>query len=72
MIDSEMSVAENIVLGQEPSVGPMRQIYSRRRAECICDNVLNSLGQASVIRANQRAGTLSTGAQTNSGVSRAL
>ena len=33
MIVPEMSVAENIVLGDEPGIGPMRQIYSRQRAD---------------------------------------
>ena len=45
MIVPEMSVAENIVLGDEPGIGPMRQIYSRRRAERVCEDVLGSLGQ---------------------------
>ena len=33
MIVPDMTVAENIVLGDEPGAGPFRQLYSRRRAE---------------------------------------
>ena len=72
MIVPEMSVAENIVLGDEPGVGPMRQIYSRRRAQCVCDDILDSLGQGSAIRANQLAGSLSTGHKQIVEIARAL
>jgi ABC-type sugar transport system ATPase subunit len=72
MIVPEMSVAENIVLGDEPAVGPMRQIYFRQRAERICYDVLHSLGQGSVIKANQLAGTLSTGHKQIVEIARAL
>ena len=72
MIVPEMSVAENIVLGDEPGVGPMRQIYSRRRAQCVCDDILDSLGQGSAIRADQLAGSLSTGHKQIVEIARAL
>jgi ABC-type sugar transport system ATPase subunit len=72
MIVPEMSVAENIVLGDEPGFGPMGQLYSRRRAVRICEEVLDSLGQGSVIRANQLAGALSTGHKQVVEIARAL
>src|ERR1700747_2746433 len=61
MIVPEMSVAENIVLGDEPGIGPMSQIYSRQRAERVCEDILGNLGSKSTIRPNQLAGSLSTG-----------
>ena len=72
MIVPEMSVAENVVLGDEPGIGPMRQIYSRRRAERLCEDVLGSLGPKSTIRPNQLAGTLSTGQKQIVEIARAL
>ncbi len=72
MIVPEMSVAENIVLGDEPGIGPMRQIYSRHRAERVCEDILGSLGPKSTIRANQLAGTLSTGQKQIIEIARAL
>ena len=44
MIVPEMSVAENVVLGDEPGIGPMRQVYSRQRAERLCKDILGKLG----------------------------
>lgn len=72
MIVPDMTVAENIVLGDEPGIGPMRQIYSRRRAERVCANVLNSLGQGSAINPNSLAGKLSTGHKQIIEIARAL
>jgi ABC-type sugar transport system ATPase subunit len=67
-----MSVAENIVLGDEPGIGPMSQIYSRQRAVRLCEDVLSSLGQKSTIKPNQLAGTLSTGHKQIVEIARAL
>jgi ABC-type sugar transport system ATPase subunit len=72
MIVPEMSVAENVVLGDEPGIGPMRQIYSRWRAERVCADVLGSLGSKSTIRPNQIAGTLATGQKQIVEIARAL
>ena len=72
MIVPEMSVAENIVLGDEPGIGPMSQIYSRQRAVRLCEDVLSSLGQKSTIKPNQLAGTLSTGHRQIVEIARAL
>ena len=72
MIVPDMTVAENIVLGDEPGIGPMRQIYSRRQAQRVCANVLNSLGQGSAINPNSLAGKLSTGHEQIIEIARAL
>jgi ABC-type sugar transport system ATPase subunit len=72
MIVPEMSVAENIVLGDEPGIGPMSQIYSRQRAVRLCEDVLSSLGQKSTIKPNQLAGMLSTGHKQIVEIARAL
>jgi ABC-type sugar transport system ATPase subunit len=70
MIVPEMSVAENIVLGDEPGIGPTGLIYSRQRAERRCADVLNSLGQS--IKPDQLAGNLSTGHMQIVEIARAL
>jgi ABC-type sugar transport system ATPase subunit len=72
MIVPEMSVAENVVLGDEPGIGPMRQIYSRQRAERVCEDILGNLGSKSTIRPNQLAGSLSTGQKQIVEIARAL
>ena len=69
----EMSVAENIVLGDEPGIGPMRQIYSRRRAERVCANVLEQPWVRRIDHnPNSLAGTLSTGHKQIIEIARAL
>ncbi len=72
MIVPDMSVAENVVLGDEPGVGPLRQIYSRRQAERLCASVLGSLGQSSTINPKRLAGRLSTGHKQIIEIARAL
>jgi ABC-type sugar transport system ATPase subunit len=72
MIVPEMSVAENVVLGDEPGIGPMRQVYSRQRAERLCKDILGKLGPKSTITPNQLAGTLSTGQKQIIEIARAL
>src|SRR5437667_1757040 len=49
MIVPGLSVAENVVLGDEPTIGWGRQVYSRRRAERIADETVQGLGLAAVI-----------------------
>jgi ABC-type sugar transport system ATPase subunit len=49
MVVPGLSVAENIVLGNEPTVGWGWQVYSRRRAERIAEETVQSLGLAVAI-----------------------
>jgi ABC-type sugar transport system ATPase subunit len=49
MIVPGLSVAENVVLGSEPTIGWGRQVYSRRRAERIADETVQGLGLAAAI-----------------------
>src|SRR5215472_18140452 len=49
MVVPGLSVAENIVLGSEPTVGWGRQVYSRRRAERIAEEAVQRLGLAVAI-----------------------
>jgi ABC-type sugar transport system ATPase subunit len=72
MIVPDMTVAENIVLGDEPCAGPLRQIYSRRRAELAASEILRSLDQGSAINARRIASTLSTGQKQIVEIARAL
>jgi ABC-type sugar transport system ATPase subunit len=72
MIVPDMSVAENVVLGNEPAIGPMRQIYSRQEAERLCASVLTNLGQGSAINPKKFAGKLSTGHKQIIEIARAL
>jgi ABC-type sugar transport system ATPase subunit len=72
MIVTDMSVAENIVLGDEPGVGPLRQVYSRRQAEQVASKVLESLGQRAAINPRQLAARLSTGHRQIVEIARAL
>lgn len=61
MIVPDMTVAENIVLGDEPGIGPKRQFYSRRQAERLAHDVLRRLGQRATINPRTVAASLSTG-----------
>src|SRR5439155_25875080 len=49
MVVPGLSVAENVVLGIEPTVGWGWQVYSRRRAERIAEEAVQSLGLAVAI-----------------------
>jgi ABC-type sugar transport system ATPase subunit len=72
MIVTDMTVAENIVLGDEPGVGPLRQFYSRRKAEQVSSKILESLDQRSAISPRRMASTLSTGQKQIVEIARAL
>ena len=72
MIVPDMTVAENIVLGDEPGAGPLRQLYSRRRAEHASSEILHSLDQGSAINPRRTASTLSTGQKQIVEIARAL
>ena len=72
MIVPDMTVAENIVLGDEPGAGPFRQLYSRRRAEQASAKILHSLDQRSTIDPRRTAATLSTGQKQIVEIARAL
>jgi len=72
MIVPEMTVAENIVLGNEPGTGPMHQFYSRRQAERIADDMLRQLGQRATIDPRTVAARLSTGQKQIVEIARAL
>ena len=72
MIVPDMTVAENIVLGNEPGAGPLRQLYSRRRAEQASSKILHSLDQRSTINPRWTASTLSTGQKQIVEICRAL
>jgi ABC-type sugar transport system ATPase subunit len=72
MIVPALSVAENVVLGSEPTIGWGRQLYSRRRAERIAEQTLHDLGLAGMIDPRASAGTLSTAQKQIVEVARAL
>jgi len=67
----ELSVAENVVLGNAPGVGPGRQIFSRRRAEAIATEMLAKLN-AGHISPRTIAGRLSTAERQVVEIARAL
>ena len=67
-----MTVAENIVLGNEPAGGPGRQLYDRRAAEALARATLAALGCENEIDPRARAGTLSTGQKQIVEIARAL
>jgi ABC-type sugar transport system ATPase subunit len=72
MIVPGMTVAENIVLGDEPGIGPSRQCYSRRQAERLADEVLHRLGERAAINPRAVADRLSTGQRQIVEIARAL
>jgi len=72
MIVPGLSVAENVMLGSEPTVGFGRQVYSRRRAERIAETVLTSLGLAKAISPRAPVTSLSTAQKQIVEIARAL
>src|SRR3984893_10161995 len=70
MIVPELSVAENIFLGNEPESFGL--FYSRRRAERLAADVLGTLVQGTGIRPSQRASSLSTAQKQLIEIARAL
>src|SRR5579871_6063049 len=69
MIVPDMSVADNVVLGNEPGAGGF---YSRREAERRTAAILARLGEGLGIRPHQRAGRLSTAQKQIIEIARAL
>ena len=72
MVVPGFSVAENIVLGDEPTVGWGRQLYSRRRAERIAETALQGLGLAQAIDVRTPVTALSTAQKQIVEIARAL
>jgi ABC-type sugar transport system ATPase subunit len=72
MIVPDMTVAENIVLGDEPGTGPLRQLYSRARAEQVSAEILRSLDLRTSIDPRRPASSLSTGQKQIVEIARAL
>jgi ABC-type sugar transport system ATPase subunit len=70
MIVPELSVAENIFLGNEPESFGL--FYSRRRAERMSADILDTLVKGNGIRPSQRAGGLSTAQKQLIEIARAL
>jgi ABC-type sugar transport system ATPase subunit len=70
MIVPELSVAENVLLGNEP--GPAGFLYSRQEAERRTAAVLRSLGGRLDIDPRRRAGSLSTAQKQIVEIARAL
>src|SRR4030081_301753 len=70
MIVPELSVAENIFLGNEPEMFGL--FYSRRRAERMAADILETLAKGIGIRPSQRAGSLSTAQKQLIEIARAL
>jgi ABC-type sugar transport system ATPase subunit len=70
MIVPELSVAENIFLGNEPELFGV--VYSRRRAERMAADILATLVPGTGIRPSQRAGSLSTAQKQLIEIARAL
>jgi ABC-type sugar transport system ATPase subunit len=70
MIVPELSVAENIFLGNEPQMFGV--FYSRRRAERMAADILETLVKDIGIRPPQRAGSLSTAQKQLIEIARAL
>jgi ABC-type sugar transport system ATPase subunit len=70
MIVPELSVAENIFLGNEPESFGL--FYSRRKAERLAADILETLVKGSGIRPSQRAGSLSTAQKQLVEIARAL
>lgn len=72
MIVPGLSAAENIVLGNEPSLGISRHSYSRTRAERDAAGVLDMLGQRAMIDPQCPASRLSTAQRQIVEIARAL
>jgi ABC-type sugar transport system ATPase subunit len=72
MVVPGLSVAENVVLGSEPMIGWGRQVYSRRRAERIAEQTLQSLGLAVAIDPQAPMTALSTAQKQIVEIARAL
>lgn len=72
MVVPGMTVAENIVLGNEPGSGPDRQILNRRAAEQIAFDMLKALDCEKEIDPRALAGSLSTGQKQILEIARAL
>jgi ABC-type sugar transport system ATPase subunit len=67
-----LSVAENIMLGSEPTIGPGRQLYSRRRANAKATEILDRLAAGSGIDPRAPAYRLSTAQKQLVEIARAL
>jgi len=72
MIVPGLSVAENVVLGSEPTLGWGQQIYSRSRAEQMAGEALKSLGLAAAIDPRASVESLSTAQKQIVEIARAL
>jgi ABC-type sugar transport system ATPase subunit len=72
MVVPGLSVAENVLLGSEPTIGWGRQMYSRRRAERIAEETLEGLGLAVAIDPCAPVETLSTAQKQIVEIARAL
>ncbi|NQV07070.1 sugar ABC transporter ATP-binding protein [bacterium] len=70
-IEPYLTVSDNIVLGQEPTVGPGHQVLSRRLADSTATRALASLG-ASDVPLGSTAGRLSTARKQLVEIARAL
>jgi ABC-type sugar transport system ATPase subunit len=70
MIVPDLSVAENIFLGNEPELFGV--VYSRRKAERMAAEVLETLVKGGGIQPSQRAGSLSTAQKQLIEIARAL
>ncbi|MEQ8964984.1 MAG: sugar ABC transporter ATP-binding protein [Azospirillaceae bacterium] len=68
----EMSVAENIVLGAQPTIGRGGQAFSRAKANAIASDILARLAGAGSIEPGRRAGSLSTAEKQIVEIARAL
>ncbi|MEW6123648.1 MAG: sugar ABC transporter ATP-binding protein [Pseudomonadota bacterium] len=67
-----MTVAENIVLSNEPVRGPGGLMFDRRAAEAVARETLSILGCEAEIDPRAKAGTLSTGQKQIVEIARAL
>ena len=67
-----LSVAENVVLGSEPTVGPGHQLYSRRQTFARARDMLSQLGAAGDIDPKLPAYRLSTAQKQIVEIARAL
>ena len=67
-----LSVAENVVLGSEPTIGPGGQLFSRDRAIAQTRDMLQSIGESMDIDPSAPAGLLSTAKKQIIEIARAL